>query len=221
MLLFQLLKLLFTDPIQFVLAILVLFVPLLISITVHEWAHGFIAYKFGDPTPKYQGRLSLNPFTHLDPVGTLMLFIIGIGWAKPVEINPQNISEEFKKIKLMMVAFAGPLSNFILGTFFTFLLYILVRFFALESMLVIFLLGLIIRINFVLGIFNLIPLPPLDGSNIIVNLMPEKMANAYFKFAPYTLPVLFLLIITGGIRLIFDVAETIQQNLLIFIDSFF
>lgn len=221
MLLIQLLKLLFTDPLQFVLALLVLFIPLLISITVHEWAHGFTAYKFGDPTPKLQGRLSLNPFRHLDPVGTLMLFIIGIGWAKPVEINPGNIEEKYKKFKLMLVAFAGPLSNFILGIFFTFVLYFLTEFYNLGSLLIIFLLNLIIRINFVLGIFNLIPLPPLDGSNIIVNLLPEKVASDYFKLAPYSLPILFLLIITGGIRVIFDFAEIIQNFLLIFIDSLF
>src|SRR3989339_2101986 len=115
MLLYYLIQLLIKNPIAFFIALLVLIFPLLISITVHEWAHGMAAYKFGDPTPKNQGRLTLNPFAHLDLVGTLMLFIIGIGWAKPVEINPGNIEQPNKKFKLMMVAFAGPLSNFILG----------------------------------------------------------------------------------------------------------
>ena len=110
MLLYQLIKLLFQNPLIFLIFFIVLTIPLLISITIHEWAHGFVAYKFGDPTPKEQGRLSLNPFRHLDPIGTLMLFVVGIGWAKPVEINPNNIRDRHK---LMLVAFAGPLSNFV------------------------------------------------------------------------------------------------------------
>jgi len=221
MLLFQLLKILLEDPAQFVLAILLLFIPLLISITVHEWAHGFTAYKFGDPTPKIQGRLSLNPFKHLDPVGTLMLFIIGIGWAKPVEINPQNIGEDFKKLKLILISLAGPFSNFFMAIFFSFLLFLLVKFFAFNSLSIIFLFILLIRINFVLGIFNLIPLPPLDGSNVVANLLPDKLAEQYFRLAPFSLPILFLLIITGGIDFIFDIAETIQQSVFTFIESIF
>jgi len=214
MLLLELLKLLLSDPIKFVIAIVILFVPLLISITVHEWAHGFTAYKFGDPTPKNQGRLTLNPFSHLDPVGTLMLFIIGIGWAKPVEINPGNIEQPYKKFKLMMVALAGPLSNFTLGVFFTFVLYFLIGNVFFES-----LLSWLVIINFALGMFNLIPLPPLDGANVIANLLPDNLARTYFKLAPFSLPILFLLILTGAIRYIFDFAYIIQQELLKLIAS--
>ncbi len=221
MLLIQLLKLLFTEPLQFLIAVFVLFIPLLISITVHEWSHGFTAYKFGDPTPKNQGRLSFNPFKHLDPVGTLMLFIIGIGWAKPVEINPDNIPRDCKKLKLMLISLAGPLSNFILGIFFSFILYFRVKFIMFEPSLTVLLLSLLIRINFVLGIFNLLPIPPLDGSNIIVNLLPDRLANEYFKLAPYLLPVLLLLIITGGIGFIFDVADKMQEAVFKLIGSFF
>ncbi|MCK5178600.1 MAG: site-2 protease family protein [Candidatus Omnitrophica bacterium] len=225
MLLFQLFKILLTDPVQFIVALIILIVPLLISITVHEWAHGFTAYKFGDPTPARQGRLSFNPFAHLDPIGTLMLFIIGIGWAKPVEINPNNIN---KKYKLMLVALAGPLSNFILAIFFTFILYFLIKISItgpfLENnglfYLTIILLKLIIKINFILGIFNLLPIPPLDGANVISNLMPDKMAENYFKIAPYSLPILFLLIISGGIKFIFIFTEILLNTLIIFIDYF-
>lgn len=224
MLLYQLIKLLLSDPLQFLVAIVVLILPLLISITVHEWAHGYTAYKFGDPTPKTQGRLSFNPFSHLDPVGTLMLFIVGIGWAKPVEINPNNIKD---KHKLMLVAFAGPLSNFILGIVFIFILYFVVAAFGADpfakkdglAILAVVLLGLIIRINFALGIFNLLPLPPLDGSNIISNLLPDDLAKAYFSLAPFTFPILLILLISGGIRYIFDFAMEIQKTLLALIDS--
>ncbi len=230
MLLYQLIQLLFSDPLQFLIAILLLVIPLLISITVHEWAHGYTAYKFGDMTPKQQGRLSFNPFSHLDPMGTLMLFIIGIGWAKPVEIDPNNIKNRYK---LMLVSFAGPFSNFVLAVIFGFLLYFAVVNFGINpfnlgneeeltnglALLVIFLLTIIIRINIVLGIFNLLPLPPLDGSNIISNLLPESLARAYYKLAPFSLPILFLILISGGVRIIFNIAEKIQTTLLVFIDS--
>lgn len=220
MLLIQLLKLLFSDPLQFIAVFLILFAPLLISITIHEWAHGYVAYTFGDMTPKTQGRLSLNPFKHLDPIGTLMLFIIGIGWAKPVNINPENINENYKKLKLLLIALAGPLSNFILGIFFIFTLYFLIEFSILKSALLIFFFNLIIKINFVLALFNLIPIPPLDGANILANLMPEKMANIYFKIAPYSLIILVVLIMMNGIDFIFNIAETLQHDLFNFLASF-
>ncbi len=226
MLLFQLIQLLLSDPLQFVVAIIILIIPLLISITVHEWAHGFTAYKFGDPTPQLQGRLSFNPFAHLDPVGTLMLFIVGIGWAKPVEINPNNIID---KPKLMMVAFAGPLSNFILAFIFSLVLYFFVVSFSTDPftqgngliMLAIMLFGMIIRINIALGIFNLLPIPPLDGSNIIANLLPDKLARSYYNLAPFGFPILLILLISGGLSYIFNFARLVQQYMLVFIDYLF
>jgi len=224
MLLFQLIKMLISDPLQFVIAVILLVFPLLISITVHEWAHGFTAYKFGDPTPKLQGRLSFNPFAHLDPIGTLMLFIVGIGWAKPVEIIPENIQS---KNKLMLVGLAGPLSNFVLAIIFIFILYFAVVFFSNNpawqeselALLAVILLGFIIRINFALGIFNLLPLPPLDGANVISNLLPDNLARTYFRLAPFSMPILLIFLISGGVKVIFDFADNIQNFLLVFIDS--
>jgi len=219
MLLYQLIKLLFQNPLYFLIFFTVLTIPLLISITVHEWAHGMVAYKFGDPTPKEQGRLSFNPFRHLDPMGTLMLFIVGIGWAKPVEINPYNIKGRYK---LMLVAFAGPFSNFVMATLFSFVIYLIITISKLKGLnpetnilgLFIVLLGIIVRINLVLGLFNLIPLPPLDGANIIRNLLPENLSNAYFRLAPYGLPILLILIFTHGINYIFKLADFLQIQLL-------
>lgn len=221
MLLMKLIQLLMTDPTQFVLALLILIVPLLISITVHEWAHGMTAYLFGDPTPKQQGRLSFNPFAHLDPAGTLMLFIVGIGWAKPVMINSNNIHGRHK---LMLVALAGPLSNFILATLFVFTAYFVVLLFGHtipEDILAFTLLmfGFIIRINIALGLFNLIPLPPLDGSNIIAPLLPERMAEAWFRLAPYSMFILLFLVFSGAIRYIFTFAEQISHFLFMFADT--
>ena len=219
MLLFKLIQLLFENPLHFLIFFMVLTIPLLISITIHEWAHGFVAYKFGDNTPKEQGRLSLNPFKHLDPVGTLMLFIVGIGWAKPVEINPNNINGRFK---LMLVAFAGPFSNFMLAILFSFIIYLIITMSNLKglnletniSALFVMLLGIIVRINIVLGVFNLIPLPPLDGSNIVRNLLPEDLAESYFRLAPYGFPILLVLIFTGMIDHIFKLADFIEIYLL-------
>lgn len=219
MLLYQLVKLLFQNPLYFLIFFTVLTVPLLISITVHEWAHGFVAYKFGDNTPKEQGRLSLNPFRHLDPMGTLMLFIVGIGWAKPVEINPNNIHGRYK---LMLVAFAGPFSNFVMATLFSFVIYLIITISKLKgisletSMPVLFvmLLKILVRINLVLCIFNLIPLPPLDGANIVRNLLPIDLSEAYFRLAPYGFPILLVLIFTGMIDYIFKLADFVEIYLL-------
>lgn len=219
MLLFKLIQLLFENPLYFLIAFVLLTTPLLISITIHEWAHGFAAYKFGDNTPKEQGRLSLNPFAHLDPVGTLMLFIVGIGWAKPVEINPYNINNRFK---LMLVALAGPLSNFIMAVLFSFAAYLTLKTSGLSvlnpevSLLALFIvfLELIIRINLALGMFNLIPLPPLDGANIVRNLLPEKLSEFYFRLAPYGFPILLVLIFTGIIDHIFNFADFLQIRIL-------
>ena len=219
MLLYKLIQLLFQNPLVFLIFFTVLTVPLLISITIHEWAHGFVAYKFGDNTPKEQGRLSFNPLRHLDPLGTLMLFIVGIGWAKPVEINPNNINGRFK---LMLVAFAGPFSNFLMATLFSFIIYLIITISNLKGLnpeanigaLFIMLLGIIVRINIVLGVFNLIPLPPLDGANIVRNLLPEDLAEFYFRLAPYGFPILLVLIFTGMIDHIFKLADYVQIQLL-------
>lgn len=217
MLLIYLLKLLFTNPAAFLLAILILILPLLISITVHEWAHGFTAYKFGDSTPKDQGRLTLNPFAHLDLVGTLMLFIVGIGWAKPVQINPENIPG---KTKQMLVAIAGPVSNFTLAILFSLITFIIAEVTDTNLMnpqdglmaLLIVLLHFVVRINIILGIFNMLPIPPLDGSNFVKWLLPEDAANAYYsRLAPFGLLFLLILLFTGAIDYIFRAAAVVED----------
>jgi Zn-dependent protease len=218
MLIYTLINLLFKDPFQFIIALILITVPLLISVTFHEAAHGFAAYMFGDDTPKRQGRLTLNPLAHIDPLGTLMLFIVGIGWAKPVIINPYNIHGRTKQ---MFVALAGPLSNLLLALVFSGCIYLLTKL-AGESInsilaLSIYLLNLIVRINFVLCIFNMIPIPPLDGSRFISWLLPEKLEKKYNMIEPYGMFLLLLLMFTVGFGFIFQMAVSLQNYLYTFI----
>lgn len=190
----MLLRQLFDDPVQFILA-----VPcILIALTFHEWSHGFAAYKCGDNTARNMGRLSLNILHHLDPVGTLMMLIAGFGWAKPVPVNPRNFRHPRRDFAI--VAAAGPLMNFILafagaffailisvigydpiymyllgeGTFFGAFLFYAEQFFDLFAFM-----------NIGLGVFNLIPLPPLDGSRIVSWLLPPKASMYYNRIEMY------------------------------------
>lgn len=182
---------------------LVLSLPaVLIAITFHEFAHAFVADKLGDDTPRRQGRLTLNPLAHLDPVGSLMLVFAGFGWGKPVEINPRNFNRDRSMSSSeALVSVAGPAMNFILAILFTIILgitlivtnsYMQISSFGTLSIamsakyatntamtVIIQLLLSCISINLGLGIFNLIPLPPLDGSKILRNILPYKAKNWY------------------------------------------
>lgn len=176
----------------------------LIAITFHEFAHGYAAYKLGDNTAKSQGRLSLNPFAHLDPIGTLLLLVAGFGWGKPVEVNPRNYTRKMSMEKgEAIVSAAGPLMNFILAIIFT-LIYCAIYKFASATFLtstvgwvILLLVSSTISINIGLGVFNLIPLPPLDGSKIIMPFLPYK-AKEFFVNNEQIFYIIFILIwITG------------------------
>ncbi len=176
----------------------------LIAITFHEFAHGYAAYKLGDDTAKNQGRLSLNPLAHLDPIGTLMLLVAGFGWGKPVEVNPRNYTRKISMEKgEAIVSLAGPLINFVLAIIFT-LIYCAIYKFASTSFLVSTIGGIImllisttISINIGLGVFNLIPLPPLDGSKIIMPFLPYKAKEFFVNNEQIFYIVFVLLWITG------------------------
>lgn len=152
-------------------------VPILLALTVHEFSHGYIAYKLGDNTAKDMGRLTLNPISHIDPIGMLMLFIIGMGWAKPVPINIHSF--EHPKRDLALSAAAGPASNFIMAA----IVGLMFRLFpdlvpyTTDTGVILFLkmnLLYFLLINTGLGLFNLIPIPPLDGSKILRGFMKDK-----------------------------------------------
>jgi len=157
-------KTLFSSPIAFIVSI----IGLLLAITIHEFAHALMADKLGDPTPQSQGRVTLNPLAHLDPVGTIMLLIFGFGWGKPVNFDPFNLKNPRKDTAL--ISLAGPASNITLAI----ILGLITKLLALP--LLTGLLYPLIYINLVLAIFNLVPVYPLDGEKILSGLLPRNLS---------------------------------------------
>ena len=166
---------------------------ILIAIAFHEYAHAFVADKLGDDTPRRQGRLTLNPFKHIDVYGMILLLFVGFGWGKPVEVNPNNFKRTISiKKGNALVSLAGPVMNFILAIIFSIILALYLRFgfiFAITNP-VGHTLALIIR--YIIAI-NLIPLPPLDGSKILVALLPEK-ARAWYTNNERLLYIVFIIV---------------------------
>lgn len=156
---------------------------ILIAITFHEFAHAFAADKLGDDTPRRQGRLNLNPFTHLDPFGTIMLIFAGFGWGKPVEINPRNFNRNISLSKAeAIVAAAGPIMNFIIAIIFEIISCAVIRFapefyLTTAGFITVAVINSIVITNLGLGIFNLIPIPPLDGSKVLSGFLPYNAKN--------------------------------------------
>ena len=167
---------------------------LLIALTIHEYAHARVAVALGDPTPKFQGRLTLNPIAHLDPIGLIMLWLVQFGWAKPVEVNVRNFKNWDKD--MMWVALAGPGSN-ILMAFTAGIVYAIVNKFGVNVDALIQILTLTCIYNIYFAIFNLLPIPPLDGSKVLSNYLPKKYAYEYNNFARYGTFVLIGLVYLG------------------------
>ncbi|MGM0923730.1 MAG: site-2 protease family protein [Bacillota bacterium] len=175
-------------------------IVLAIAFTVHEFAHAYVAYKFGDPTAKKQGRLTLSPLAHLDPIGTLLIFIAGFGWAKPVPVNRFY----FKNPRLagVLVSAAGPLSNLIIAFIGLAVWYILLSTGALSSLSsgmaegVHQFFNILIFLNITLFIFNLFPFPPLDGYRIIEDLAPSGVRAKMTQFESYGMVVFLILVLT-------------------------
>ncbi len=184
--------------------IILLAPPILLALTLHEYAHGYIAYRLGDPTAKASGRLTLNPISHLDPIGTIAFFLINIGWAKPVPVNGAYFKNP--KRDMLWVALAGPLTNLFLAIMSAIsakLLYLassglpdlfIVQMFTIP---ILAMLEASIWINLVLCVFNFLPIPPLDGSRILMGLLPDQMAQTYASFERYGFIVILVLAFTG------------------------
>jgi len=179
-------------------------IVLLFSVIIHELAHGSVAYSLGDPTAKYEGRLTLNPLKHLDPLGSVILPLLLLvatngqgpifGWAKPVPINPYNFKDQ--KWGTLKVAISGPATNFGIAIIFG----LIIRFLNMpQTTPLIELLGIITIYNFIWGIFNLVPVPPLDGSWILFRLLPARLENVKMFLQQYGMFILIFLLFFGGL----------------------
>ena len=182
----------------------------MLSLSVHEWAHAWTAHKLGDDTAKNQGRLTLNPISHIDPMGTIilpaLLVISGsgffFGWAKPVPISPTQFSGHIRmKTGVVLTAAAGPISNLVLALAMGIVLKLMtvnqVNNDALATLVI-----LMFQLNIILAVFNLIPVPPLDGNRVLVGLLPDKAERGYYRFMEknsFVVPLAFMaLILFGG-----------------------
>ncbi len=199
--------------------LLVLTIPgVLIAITFHEFAHGFAAYKLGDNTAKDEGRLNLNPLTHIDPIGFFMLLFAGFGWGKPVHVNSRNYDRRFSIEKAdAIVSIAGPLMNIVLAFIFALIYYALYRFafvFAISDVgsVIMTILASIIITNVGLGIFNLIPLPPLDGSKVIMPFLPFSAKQWFINNTQIFYIIFVVIFITGAAGIIISPAIQIVTD---------
>ena len=186
--------------------VLLLTLPaILIAITFHEFAHAFVADKLGDNTPRSQGRLTINPLSHIDPVGFALLIVAGFGWGKPVQINPRNFKRNITMTKAeALVSAAGPIMNFIIAIITTIILAVILKYSLFANiaskvywLIIVFLMELVL-INVGLGLFNLIPLPPLDGSKILNHFLSYNI-RAWFEQNQTILYIIFIVIWITGI----------------------
>jgi Zn-dependent protease len=197
-------------------------IPLLLSLSVHEWAHAWMAWRLGDDTAKLQGRLTLNPLAHIDPMGTLLLPLMGVpfGWAKPVPINPIRFGRQVSlRTGVLLTAVAGPLSNVVLAVGCIALWAVMIHFrlgATLGGEAVFALVERLIYLNVLLAAFNLIPIPPLDGSRVVDTLLPDGLRPAWDslgQMGPIALAAVILLPMLAGVSLFAWPLEAVQTLL--------
>jgi len=201
--------------------ILIYAIPILLAVSLHEAAHGWIAHLLGDPTAKRLGRLTANPLKHIDPIGTVvvplvMILVVGFpfGWAKPVPVDVSNFQHPQKDMAL--VALAGPVSNFLMAIFWTLVLVVVMKGFAhgsftvpLKTMAEV---GVVI--NLVLMVLNLLPVPPLDGGRIVTGILPFKAAILFVKFEMIGMWVVIFLLASGFLgKILMPAVQAVQANL--------
>lgn len=190
---------------------------------IHELSHGWAAYKLGDNTAKNMGRLSFNPIAHLDPIGTIMIFLFGIGYARPVPINPLRFKDYRKGIAL--TALAGPLSNLIMSFIFA-LVGTLVYFISVKTGITSALIQIIwlffryaASINISLAVFNLLPIPPLDGSRILGAILPDRLYEKYFRYERIIMIALIVLLFTGILNTPLMMLVSLFERIIYFIPN--
>lgn len=210
---------LFNNPISFVFWL----IALIVAITIHEFSHALAAERLGDPTPRLQGRLTLNPLAHLDPLGTIMLLLVRFGWGKPVQFDPFNLRHPRRDAAI--ISLAGPVSNLLLALACSVLVRLLFNFhltlisnsfISVLSYLLIGVLQPVIMLNVVLAIFNLVPIHPLDGFKIVGGILPEEYARQWQELESYGMLFLLFLIlpIFGGNSPISDIISPVINFIL-------
>ncbi len=207
---------------DFITQLIILAPPLLLGLTFHEFAHGYVAYRLGDPTAHSLGRLTLNPLKHLDPIGTIAFFFIKFGWAKPVPVNPRYFKNPARD--MLWVALAGPLTNLGLAIASAIIVKILWFFTAIiphngfTTGIIVPLNGMLIAsvwINLVLCVFNFLPIPPLDGSRILYGLLPADLARSYQKIEPYGFIIILVMAFSGMLsKVILPIISSVNTMLL-------
>ena len=179
---------LFRVPIE----VLILLIPVLVfALVFHEFSHAWVANKLGDPTARYSGRLTLNPLAHLDPFGSLMILFVGFGWAKPVPVDSRYLANP--RVDMMKIAFAGPAANLLLA----FVGGTIIRTGLVDGSITLMILLRFTQINIMLAVFNMIPIPPLDGSQIFSGIMSRKNPELVYKLQMYGPQILLGLIMIG------------------------
>lgn len=207
-----LISLFFSNPLLFI----ILAALLLYSVIAHEVAHGWVAHLFGDDTALRNGRLTLNPVSHLDPVGTLMLLLVGFGWAKPVPVNYYGLKRT--RFGLFSVALAGCAANILIAII---ALIVLQSGIINPNSILAVMLPTVVRINIILGAFNLIPIPPLDGSKVLMSFLPEGAQRSFARLEPYGFFILVILLFSGLLNPVIAFMQSLIYGLIAFLFSFF
>ena len=175
---------------------------LVLSLSIHEYAHAWVAYKLGDISQKIRGRLTLNPLAHIDPIGFIAIVLVGVGWGKPVTVDDRNFKDSRKG--MMLTSLAGPASNLLLAILVTIILKLLMVFGVLNTMvnsnvggIILNMLLYVIQFNIVFGIFNLIPLPPLDGSKVLAYFLPQRARGFMYTLERYSFFIILIIYFTN------------------------